>query len=424
MIHLKLTTIAARTAFALIALSACALMIYLAVAGFVIGVFSDGRYRVDRGQLAAAINRFPDSARLHYRFADLEMKSIDRDLSRAETYARNAVRLSPFNFNHHLLLSSVLEAKRDYPASEASLREAARLAPNDMETHWRLANLLVRQGRLDSSLEEFRRALASSATLLPASLDLVWRLSGSSVDAVRSIVSEDAAAKMILTRFLLKQSHPDEAVEVFNSIDPGSRLASAESPAMLQELINAGRVDLARKLWGELTAVATETLIRNPGFEEEFFKDFIQFDWQITRSPYARLGIDPTSGRTGSRSLLVEFIGRDTTRLDQEVRQLVLVEPGVRYRLSCYVKTDSLVSPQGPRIAVIDYKTGTLLAQSAPVSAGTSDWQSLEVDFLAPAAERRGGAAVYITIRRVPEFKYDDPTRGILWFDDFSISRQ
>ncbi len=423
-VKLSLNSFAARAAFTLAATVVCALLVYLALAGFITGIFSDARYRVERGTLARVVERFPDSPRLHYRMAQYEMKSVDSDLDRAHAHATHAIELSPYNFNYQLLLASVLEARGDRAAAESAAREAVRLAPNDMEARWQLANILVRRNKLAESLAEFRRANATNNALLPASLDLVWRMSGGDTEAVKAITGEDAASGIMLARFLLRRSRPEEAVEVFNSLDRAARLQSAETREVLNELIGAGRVDLAREIWGDLAGIDKATLIRNPGFEEDFFKALDHFDWKIARSQYARLGIDTTNAHTGARSLLIEFIGRDTTRISGEILQLVVVKPGARYRLTCFVKTQSLASPEGPRVAISDYKTGTLLAESDPIPSGSSDWRQIAFDFTAPQSERTGGAAVYVSIKRVPQFKYDDPTKGIVWFDDFRVSEQ
>jgi len=33
-------------------------------------------------------------------------------------------------------------------------------------------------------------------------------------------------------------------------------------------------------------------------------------------------------------------------------------------------------------------------------------------------------SAVLISIKRKPKFSYDEPTRGTVWFDDFSLKEQ
>jgi hypothetical protein len=40
------------------------------------------------------------------------------------------------------------------------------------------------------------------------------------------------------------------------------------------------------------------------------------------------------------------------------------------------------------------------------------------LEFVAPA----DWGALLLTIKRIPKFSYDDPTRGTLWLDDFSLT--
>ncbi|MGH9852275.1 MAG: hypothetical protein ACREBD_20750, partial [Blastocatellia bacterium] len=142
------------------------------------------------------------------------------------------------------------------------------------------------------------------------------------------------------------------------------------------------------------------------------------FDWAITPNQYARIVIDRNSGRSGARSLKVVFSGLDTTTLKNEVRQLIAVKPGVRYRLECYVRSSELVTPEGPRVAIAG-ESG-IIAASDPAGVGSTDWQRLGVDFIAPA----NAFSVVLAIVRIPKFSYDDPTRGTVWFDDFALIEQ
>jgi hypothetical protein len=99
---------------------------------------------------------------------------------------------------------------------------------------------------------------------------------------------------------------------------------------------------------------------------------------------------------------------------------MVLARPGVRYELECYFKSEHFESPEGPRIVVTDITSTTELATSGPIPTGSNDWRRIAIDFNAPANAR----AVLITIKRLPKFSYDNPTRGTLWFDDFVLTEQ
>ncbi|MCI0485050.1 MAG: tetratricopeptide repeat protein [Blastocatellia bacterium] len=416
----------ARIATVAAALVACVLLGFIIISDFVTGTLTDRRFTMDRNVLASGTVYFPNSARLHARLARAEMLESARDLDLAETHAARAVYLSPHDYNSRLLLASVLEMKGDRAAAEESLREALALAPNNRKAHWQLANLLLRQGRLNESLEEFHVATRSDRSLLPATLDLLWRASNGDVGTVKTIAGNQSQAKFLLIQFLVKQSRAKEAAEVFTTLDRDERLASAESATFLNSLVAGNHLELAREIWSDVMG-SDSALVRkkvfllwNGGFESDILKGFTQFDWEIEQSKYARVLIDTGTARTGSRSLRIDFAGQNTTVLDGEVKQRILVRAGRRYRLECYVKTQGLTTPEGPRVVISDGSSKWIAASSA-VASGSSDWQHLTVDFVAPPGSEGNTLALYVSIKRKPEFSYDDPTRGTIWFDDFKI---
>ncbi|HXF41459.1 MAG TPA: tetratricopeptide repeat protein [Blastocatellia bacterium] len=419
MIELNLTKPGARVLVGLLTLAACALLALLIVSRFVIGTLADRRLQVTRAMLKIPVEYLPGSARLNARLAAAEFSEGDRDLASAKLYAERAVNLSPFDHRIWLTLASIEEATGDRRAAESALRAASLRAPNYWSVHYRLGNLLVREGKVTESLEEFRKAIAANDTLTLGALDLVWQASRENVDAVRSVCENNPKAKLALAQFFLVKSKPVEAAEVFMSIDRGLRLSTAtDSSNFLNGLIAAGKLETARDLWGDLVGVDRGALIWNGGFESDIQRSFSQFDWSFNRSEYAVLSIDPASPHSGSHSLKVEFAGRDTTRLDNEIRQLVAVTPGARYVLECYFKTEDFEAPEGPRIVVTD--DANWIAASEPVPAGSSDWRRLSLEFVAP---QTGKGAVVISIKRKPRFSYDEPTRGTVWFDDFSMKQ-
>ncbi len=425
-LDLKLTKLSARFAVALAVLVCCSFLVIVIVSRFVIGTLADERLLVTRDTLRVPVEYFPGSARLNARLAAAELAESDRDLASAEFYAGRAVSLSPNDYRFRLTLASIQEANGDRAAAEQSLRAARTLAPHYWDVHYRLGNLLVRQGKPNESLDELRMAVAANTELLPGTLDLIWRASSGDVSAVRAVSGSAASTRLTLAQFLLKVSRPMEAAGVFGSIDRSDRLASSkESSAFLNSLIAAGKLEAARNLWSDLAGRDDQsTIISNGSFESDILRDFSQFDWNFGRSEYARLAIDTATARTGSRSLRIEFTGLDTTRLDDEIKQLMPVRPGARYILECYVKASGLESPEGPRVVVTDSASSNWLAASEPVAQGSHDWLRLTVDFVAPQSVNKQALGVFISIKRKPRFSYDEPTRGTVWFDDFSMKEQ
>ena len=418
-LNLNLSSLSARWAFAFAALAVCFLLVIIVTSRFAIGTLADERLSVTRSMLEYPVQYFSSSARLNARLAAAELAGADIDSASALLHAQRAVDLSPYDYRFRLTLASVQEANGDRQSAESSLEAARDLAPQHWNVHYRLGNLMLREGKIDQSLVELRAAVAANNELLPGTLDLVWRASREDVNAVRSVAESTSRTKLTLAQFLLKNSNAAEAANVFAGIDREDRLASAgDSSAFLNSLIAAGRFGTAHQLWSELTGAGQLSLINNGGFESDISKNFAQFDWAFSRTEYARFALDTRVAHDGSRSLRIEFTGQDTTKLDNEVKQLVTVRPGARYRLECYFKTNNLDTPEGPRVVVAD-AASSWIAASEPIPAGSNDWRVLTVDFIAPSS-----SAVTVSIKRKPKFSYDEPTSGTVWFDDFSIKER
>ena len=192
----------------------------------------------------------------------------------------------------------------------------------------------------------------------------------------------------------------------------------------MNRLISTGHAALAHDLWCALLQrdwdgpEESTDRIWNGGFESDILVDFAQFDWSIQPSNYARISIDSQTAHTGRRSLRIDFIGRETTRLEGEIQQLTLVRPGTHYRLQYYVKTQDLVVSEGPRVVVSGKSTSReWIAASDPPRAGSSDWHRRTLEFTASSP------AVIVAIQQKPRYSYEDPTHGTAWYDDFEIQQ-
>jgi hypothetical protein len=256
---------------------------------------------------------------------------------------------------------------------------------------------------------------------MPQMLPLLWSLSNGDVKALSAATPPTSKAQLELAIYLLRQLRVQEATDVFISVDARERRIRDETGSFLQALINSGMVDLARRLWVETITddrQAQDALVWNGSFEADPVRALSQFDWSLTGNRFAKVAVDNANAHTGSRSLRVSFNGIDTTRLENEIRQLVVVQGGKRYRLECYVRTKDFDSPEGPRLVVT--AANAEIASSQLVAQGSADWHAIAVEFTAPA----GAKSVNISIRRIPKFSYDDPTKGTVWFDDFVLKEQ
>jgi tetratricopeptide (TPR) repeat protein len=419
-VHFSVESLLTRFMAGLITLAIFGGLVFSAIWYVIIGTLTDDRIPIPREVLQAGVHYFPDSPRLHARLAEAHMQGVERDLAQAELHIRRAITLLPKEYTYRLLLGAILEAQGSRAEAESAYREALRLAPNYLDVHWRLANNLVRQGKVNESLEYFRYAASHNLGLLPNAYDLIWNLSGGSIEAVTTITGAEPKAQLALAEFLVKQAKFTEGANIYRRLERETRRTEPESATILNALIAANQIGLARELWGEIKSEENnqaQPLVWNGSFENDINPLLAQFDWILKDNNYARVAIDPQNAHTGTQSLGIAFLGKDTARLDDEIKQLVQVKPGQRYRLEYQYKVRELITPMGPRVVLIEPGSQGVLAASEPLPEGTHSWQQGSLEFTAPPTS----AAVSLQVQRIPKYSYDDPTRGYVWFDDFVL---
>ena len=426
LLEIRVNNLPRRAVVVLSALIGCTLLMLAAAMNCVVGLLTDPRANASKELLELGARVVTHSGTLNARLAEAEMDDQGRDLQRVDVLATQAVNASPWDYKQRFLLARVKEAEGDRTHAERILQEALDLAPNYPEVHWRLANLFLRDGKLSKAVPEFRAASNLNSSLLPGTIDLLWRVSGGNLAPVQAVTPRDPKSQLMLAQFLLKQSRPSEAITIVSGIDRNVLVSLAETPAFIDTLIASGRVDEARGLWVGLVSGSYAQpgrplpAIWNGSFESDISKSLTQFDWKLDRNEYATAMIDSTAAHTGTRSLRLDFAGRDTTRVDGQAKQTLVLRPGGLYRLECYVKTERFDSPEGPRLVIADLASGTELAGSDPIASGSSDWRVLSIDFSVPATS----SAVMVTIKRIPKFSFDKPTSGSIWFDDFVLTER
>jgi len=425
-LEIRVNKFSARVAMALSALIVCGVLTIAAVLNVAVGLLTDRRIDVSKNTLERAARFVTYSGPLNARLAEATFDQQDRDLQQVDLLANRAVDVSPWDYRQRFLLASVKEAEGDRNQAERVLQDALELAPNYTEVHWRLANLFLRDGKLSKAVPEFRTATRLNSSLLPGTLDLLWRVSGGNLAPVQAVTPRDPKSQLALAQFLLKQSRPADAITVVSGIDRNVLVGLTDTPAFVDSLIATGRIEEARGLWVGLVSGSYAQPghpipgIWNGSFESDISKNLSQFDWNLARSEYATPVIDPNTAHSGSRSLRIDFAGRDTTKVDGQVKQTLTVRAEGRYRLECYVKTERFESPEGPRLVIADLASGAELAGSKPIISGSSDWRLLAIDLNVPSTTR----AVVVTIKRIPQYSFDKPTRGTIWFDDFALTER
>lgn len=415
-----------RATIFLIALAGAGLFLLTAFSQFTVRTFADPRLTFTQEALRAAVAKYPSSPRMHLRLAEAELRGKESPAPAiAQTQAELAATLSPFDFQSWKLLALAQEANNEPAQAEISWQRAAALAPANSEVNWGWANLLLREGKIELARTPLRAVAKYNHELSTSLFEVLWR-SKQDPTTLLAVAAQSSASQFALAGFLLKQGRAQDAVNVFRNIDRQTRVQSAQSKEFIDEMISARQFSLARLAWLDLRSAGVEgsDIVWNGSFEatpslSESSKPFDrQFDWQIEETALAQPAIESGTAHIGTQSLRIAFTGRPTDQFGGEFKQTIVVRPGLRYRLECFVKTRELITSEGPQIAVFNQES--LLALSPHVSAGSNDWQPLAVEFTVP----NGVDAVKITLYHKPKSPDDEPFWGTLWFDDFTVTER
>lgn len=376
-----------------------------------------GSYEAEAQELAArALRMRPGDPEVRYAAAVAAARR--GDYARALAELEESARLRPRYYVSWLRLGRGRERTGDEAGALAAYAEAARLAPAYAEPRWQLGNALLRAGHADEAFAELRLASASRPSLFAYTVELAWRAYGGDAGgAVAALAPRTASERAALARFLVRRGAVDAALAQYREVAP--ELGREERRALVAEMLKAGRYAAAREVWaGGTDAPASASAVTDGGFEQRPGGREPGFGWQFVQdAPGVRLSLDQSNPRAGSYSLRLDFNGEPPAGY---ASQLLSTEPGARYRLRFAARTEELASAALPLVALdtpgVTPGGERLLAESAPLARGTSEWAAYAVEFQSPAE------AVLLTLRRQP-CAPPCPIHGRAWLDEFSLEK-
>ncbi len=359
---------------------------------------------------------------------------------------RRATLASPRDYRFWLELGRAYENVGDIAGAEKALGRAVELAPRYFETRWAMANFLLRRGKTEASLEDFREAILLSGrdAARPderATLNVYNAIAGAldaNPDVLRGLTPDNNVAQAYLAGFFATQEALDPALEIWRRLPLDDRVSSRGATIqLLRELQGKGRFAEAREVWNGIESLATAdgasgltggegNLMLNAGFERaplsERFNELADppagFDWIIGRHAEVRVRRTEMEKHGGNYSLQLTLAASMQSEF-QNITQFISVEPSQSYRLSFFVKGKNISSAPGeaPLVEVADAAQPMNFALPVVVPAGTNDWSERVIAFTTPA-ETRG---LRLTIR-CPQLRAIDLTKvAEVWFDDFKL---
>lgn len=332
------------------------------------------------------------------------------------------VRLAPFDYRWRVDLGRALEQDGQSERAEAEFKWAVELAPAYAYPRWHLGNFYLRQKRTDDAFLQLKKATENNTEYREQVFSLAWEYFDKDAAQLEKLAGDLPETRASLAYFFAAHGRAADSLRNWNVLSDRDKAANytiGKSIALgLYEQRHFGQALEFSKQNGDDYAANAGT-VTNAGFELPIAETASAwFSWQIARNDSKiEIAADSKIKHLGDHSLRVVFKSYAKPSL-ANISQTVVVEPGGRYRLLFFVRTESLKSAGGPLIEIGNANDDKQIAQSKPFPTGTGDWQEMTVEFTAP--DNCEGVQIKTVRSYCGEMC---PITGTLWYDDFQIEK-
>lgn len=391
-----------------------------------IGCYGSGEWYADAAERENSVSLADKSVQIYPNSADPYFKrgyiyQRSGDPVKAATDYEYSLKLRPEDYFVWLQLGLVREKNNDETGAIDALRESVRLAPFYGQPRWHLGRLLLQVGRAEEGWIEIRKAFTGDPPMLLAAVEMAWIETRGKADEVKKLLQlENKLQNLVFGIFLIDKG---ATVDTASLLCDSSVLSHDTRQNLISRLLGRQEFRLAYMVETGNCQIAEDGMpvaeIKNGSFEEDIPYQNNSFDWQLNRE---QKGVQLTRSKTehqdGSHSLQLNFDGNPTGKI---LRQLVLVEPQTRYRLSFTVQTKELITDSYPRLAVLDAANSAKnLAVSELFDKRAEGWTSYEVEF--KTAEQT--EAAWVSLER-QECRYRlCPIFGTIWLDNLELNKK
>lgn len=341
----------------------------------------------------------------------------------ATEYYRNAVRANPRSSRYWIDLGGALQqAGHPHEAREA-YEQAVADYPSSAQVKWAYGNLLFLQGDTANGIAELRQAILIDPRLRPLAISRCWQADPDVNVLLDQLLPAQPAAYTAALDFLASIQETDAALKVWNRLIALGRPFPLRSTfSFFDEMIQEGRAAEGRQLWKQAYDVnglaydpPGRSVVWNGGFEHQVANG--GFDWQIWGGNGFVVQPDAEVAHSGKRSMRIDFGGGENADF-YHLFQYVPVEPGKKYHLSGWVRTNAITTDSGIRFLLEDPDSHGTVGFLTPGITGTTPWTRVEADIdTGPKSQ-----VLKLQVRRVQSRQFDNRIEGTAWVDDVSLT--
>jgi hypothetical protein len=337
--------------------------------------------------------------------------SPDQTLSALE----QAAALRPSDYTLWLALGLTRDQLGNTAGALTAFDEAVRRAPFYARPRWQRGNLLLRSGQYDAAFKDLSQAAESNPDLIPLAIDLAWRISNGDTARTEQLAQvRSPRSRIAFAKLLIQEGRAKDALAQFNAAGVAGDDVRSN---LVQQLLAKSAYHEAFEVWQAGASGGDVAAIYDGGFEGPMNLNEKGFGWRVAgESRGLRMSLDNAEPNTGSKSLMINFQGNSAAPF---LSQLIMVEPGRRYRVNFAVWPKDIVSGGPPLAVVTDATSRERLGQSIALAKGSDGWQMISFEFMATPNTN----AVVLGIERESCPTSPCPIFGTLALDSFSMER-
>ena len=346
------------------------------------------------------------------------------DAARAIEALRRAVALDPYSAEALLDLAAAYDGEGEPAKARETFLEAQRVYPLSAEVAWSYGNFLLRQGEQDAAFREIHKAVELEPKRAAEAFSRALRVQPDANILLDKAVPASAAVYLPILHTLSDAGDLEDAQLVWKRlIALHEAVAIGDLVPLINEYIHQKRVGDAARAWREAVSImrnpppadAGGSLLWDGGFESGYAGG--GFSWHfVPATRNVQIAFDRTEKHSGEQSLRILFNGHENLAFEDACHNIT-PEPGRRYLLTAWMKTQSLTSSQGVRLQIFVFTAAKNESAATEEMHGTQNWKQVQLAWVAPP----GAAFGTVCVKRYMSDMPGSDIQGAAWIDDVAM---
>ena len=346
------------------------------------------------------------------------------DQSLAMDALRRAVALDPYSAEALLDLANAYDEGGDSSKARETFLAAKRVYPLSSDVCWSYGNFLLRHGEQEEAFREIRKAVELEPKRASEAFSVAMRVQPDANALLDQVVPASTAVYLPILHTLSDAGDLDSARLVWaRLVALNQKVPMSEMVFFFDGLFRQRRGSEAGQLWPQAVAIMQnapppdpeKSLLWDGGFESGYAGG--GFAWHfVPVTQNVEISFDRSEKHSGGRSLRILFNGRQNLNFEDGCH-FVLPEPGKRYLLAAWIRTQSLTSSEGVRLQIFAVSPTANQSVTTEEVHGTQPWKRIQLEWTAP----EGASFGTVCAKRLMSDQPAANIQGAAWIDDVSL---